>query len=381
MLRRTPLYAAHARLGARWTGFGGWEMPLHYGGIVEEHLTVRRAAGVFDISHMGNFTVTGPGAAAFLNYCLTNDVQRLGVGQGQYTLMCLESGGTLDDLYLFRVKAHEYLLVVNAARAQADWDWLETQVDHAPTRDGFRLRDDSARLAALAVQGPRVVDFIGQVIQGGSMAGMLVPGVSSLQRHQWGAFVFRGNPLGVARTGYTGEDGFEIVVEAEQAVELFEALLEAGQPHGLKPAGLGARDTLRLEMGYPLYGHELTESITPMEAGLGAFVAFDKPPFIGAAVLAAQQAHGVQRRSTALRMDERTPPPRTGYPVHAAAADDAPLGQLTSGTQSPSLGLGIGMALLPPHCRTAGTRLYLGIRGQRHPATVVPKPFYRRAPV
>ena len=356
--------------------FGGWEMPLTYSGIVEEHHAVRRAAGLFDISHMGNFTANGPGAEAFLNHCLTNDVTRLAVGQGHYTLMCDEQGGTIDDLYLFRVKSHEYLLVVNAARASADWDWLENQVDHSPTHDGFHLRDDSPNLAAVAVQGPRVVEFLEKVICGGSIAGTLVSDVRELRKNQWGGFVFRGNPLGVARTGYTGEDGFEIVAEATQAESLFETLLEAGAPHGLKPIGLGARDTLRTEMGYPLYGHELAADISPLEAGLGVFVSLDNPDFIGREALLRQKEAGLPRRVIAFRMTARSAPPRPDYPVLDGAGNR--IGRVTSGTQSPSLGTGIGLALVPTDSATIGTPLQISIRDRAFPAEVVRKPLYRR---
>jgi aminomethyltransferase len=375
MLKRTPLYQAHCRLGARLVEFGGWEMPLSYRGIVEEHHAVRRAAGVFDISHMGCFTVTGPGSEAFLNYCLTNDVRKLVVGLGQYTLMLNERGGTVDDLYLFRVKPEEYLLVVNASRTAADWDWLETQVDHSPTRDGFRLRDDSAKLGSLAVQGPRVADFLDQVIQGGSLGGMLVSNVLELRKNQWAAFLFQKHPLGVARTGYTGEDGFELIAPAEEAEGLFEAVLEAGRPHGLQPAGLGARDTLRTEMCYPLYGHELSEDITPLEARLGMFVALDKGDFIGREALLRQKEAGVPRRSVALRLTARSAPPRPGYTVLNAQGD--PVGTVTSGTQSPSLNCGIGLALVKPEHASIGTELQIDVRGRPVPAVVVGRPIYR----
>ena len=377
MLKRTPLYQAHCRLGARMVEFGGWEMPLSYRGIVEEHRAVREAAGVFDISHMGCFTVTGPGAEAFLNYCLTNDVRRLAVGMGQYTLMLNERGGTVDDLYLFRVKPHEYLLVVNASRTAADWDWLETQVDHAPTRDGFHLRDDSEKLGSLAVQGPRVAAFLGRVIPGGSFGGMLVSSVGELRKNQWGAFLFQKQPLGVARTGYTGEDGFELIAPAEVAEALFEAVLEAGRPHGLQPAGLGARDTLRTEMCYPLYGHELSEDITPLEARLGMFVALEKGDFIGREALLRQKEAGPARRAVALRMTTRSAPPRPGYPV--LDENGEAIGAVTSGTQSPSLNCGIALALVRPERGRIGTELRLEVRGRPVPALVVGRPIYRPA--
>jgi aminomethyltransferase len=380
MLTRTPLFEAHCRLDARLVEFGGWEMPLAYSGIVEEHHAVRRAAGVFDISHMGDFTATGPGAEAFLNHCLTNDVSRLAVGQGQYTLMCNERGGVIDDLYLFRVKAHEYLLVVNASRTAADWDWLETQVDGSPTHDGFHLRDDSRKLAALAVQGPAVVDFLGELIRGGSIAGTLVSDVRELKKNEWGSFVFQGNPLGVARTGYTGEDGFEIVAAADEVEPLFEEMLQAGAPHGLKPVGLGARDTLRTEMGYPLYGHELGEDITPLEARLGTFVALDKPDFIGREALLEQKQRGLERRAIAFRMTAKSAPPRPDY-ILFDAEGNREIGRVTSGTQSPSLATGIGLALADPAFAAIGTPLQVSIRGRLHPAEVVRKPLYRREAV
>lgn len=377
MLKHTPLYKVHCRLGARLVEFGGWEMPLSYRGIVAEHHAVRQAAGVFDISHMGAFTVTGPGAEAFLNHCLTNDIRKLHVGLGQYTLMCNERGGVVDDLYAFRVKPHEYLLIVNAARTAADWDWLETQVDGSPTPDGFRLRDDSGRIGSLAVQGPKVSAFLGQVIRGGSIGGLLVGSVLELRKNQWGGFLFEGQPIGVARTGYTGEDGFELIAPAEVAESLLEALLQTGGPHGLEPAGLGARDTLRTEMCYPLYGHELSEDISPLEARLGTFVALDKEDFIGREALLRQKAEGLKRRAVALRLTQRGAPPRPGYPVLDEAG--AEVGVVTSGTQSPSLNRGIALALVKPEHAAVGTRLCIGIRGKPVPAEVNGRPLYRPA--
>ncbi|RME93881.1 MAG: glycine cleavage system aminomethyltransferase GcvT [Verrucomicrobia bacterium] len=376
MLKRTPLYEAHCRLGARMVEFGGWEMPLLYRGIVEEHLAVRQAAGVFDISHMGNFTVAGPGAGAFLNHCLTNDLDRLAVGQGQYTLMCNERGGVVDDLYVFRVKPDEYLLVVNAARTRADWEWLDALVDAAPTGDGFNLRDDTDRLAALALQGPRAAEILPRVIEGGSIAGMLVAGVAELKKNQWAGFVFRGHPVGVARTGYTGEDGFELVLPAGLAEEFWTLLLAAGKACALQPAGLGARDTLRTEMGYPLYGHELSEDITPLEAGLQRFVALSKGDFVGRNALLAQAEEGLRRRLVGFRMEGRTPPPRPGMEVQDTGG--RVIGRVTSGTQSPSLGTGIGMALIAAAEAVEGRPIRVVMRGRAHPAVIVRRPILSR---
>lgn len=381
MLQRTPLFPAHQRLGARLVEFGGWEMPVQYRGIIEEHLAVRQAAGLFDISHMGEFVVSGPGAGAFLNHTLTNDVARLALGEGQYTLLCNEPGGTVDDLYLYRTREDEYLLIVNASRCAADWDWLQTQVDHSPTPNGFSLRDVSRELAAIAVQGPRVAGFLPRVIPGGSIGGALVPRVTDLRKNQIGGFVFRGESLWVGRTGYTGEDGFEVVVAADRAEALWEALLAAGAEAGLQPAGLGARDTLRTEMCYPLYGHELDESTSPLQAGVGFAVALDKGEFTGRAALAAQKAGGLGRRCVGFRMEGRGAPPRPGYPLWSTGPEARQIGQVTSGTLSPSLGVGIGLGYVPPACAAPGTRIEVEIRGRRWPAQIVAKPIYRRPTV
>lgn len=379
MLQRTPLFAAHQRLGARLVEFGGWEMPVQYTSIVEEHLAVRSAAGLFDISHMGEFLVSGPGAAAFLNHALTNDILRLEVGQGQYTLLCNSHGGVVDDLYAYRTRDNEFLLIVNAARIAADWDWLQTLVDPAPTRDGFQLRDESSSHGALAVQGPRVAAFMDEVIPGGSIGGALAPHVTALEKNQIGGFAFRGTSLLVARTGYTGEDGFEIFAPAAQIEGVWEALLACGARHGLRPAGLGARDTLRTEMGYPLYGHELNMDLTPVEAGLGAFVAFDKGDFVGRDTLAALKAAGPPRRCIAFRMTGKSAPPRPGYPIWGPGAEARMIGTVVSGTQSPSLRVGIGMGYITSEYARTDQELAVEIRGQRAAAIVVRKPIYRRA--
>lgn len=360
--------------------FGGWEMPVQYTSITAEHQAVRRAAGVFDISHMGEVMVSGPGAARFLNYALTNDVRRLTPGQGQYTLMCREDGGVVDDLYAYRLRENEFLLLINAARVAADWDWLQTQVDHSPGLDGFSLRDLSGETGALAVQGPRVEAFINQAIPGGSIGGTIAPRVTDLKRNQVAGFVFQAAPVYVARTGYTGEDGFEIIAPVPVLAPLWEAVLTAGTAFGLKPAGLGARDTLRTEMGYPLYGHELDEQTTPIEAGLGFFVALDKGDFVGRSVLAQQQANGVSKRCVAFKMTDKAAPPRPHYPIWSTGQGAERIGAVASGTQSPSLGVGIGMGFVPPDFAAPGTALAIEIRGQRYPAVVAKKPLYQRPP-
>ncbi len=377
MLQRTPLFLLHQSLGARLVEFGGWEMPVQYSSIVAEHVAVRRAAGLFDISHMGEIVVNGPGAADFLNHTLTNDIRKLAEGQGQYSLLCNERGGVVDDLYVYRLKADEFLLIVNASRVAADWDWLQIQVDHAPARDGFRLRDASAEFGAVAVQGPVVRQFIDAAIPGGSIGGTLAPQVTGLAKNEVATFVFQGTPVHVARTGYTGEDGFEVVAPASFVGAVWDALMVAGQLMGLRPAGLGARDTLRTEMGYPLYGHELDEDTTPIEAGLAHFVAFDKGEFIGREILLAQKEQGVRKRCVAFKMTDKSAPPRPGCPIWMGAAA-APVGKVVSGTQSPSLGVGIGMGYVPPEFAKPGTAIAIEIRGRRAPAVVVKKPIYQR---
>jgi aminomethyltransferase len=380
MLKRTPLYAAHQKLGARLVEFGGWEMPVQYTSIVDEHQAVRQAAGLFDICHMGELSVEGPHAAAFLNRVLTNDIEKLAVGQGQYTLLCNEQGGTVDDLYAYRIAPDRYLLVINASRIEADVAWLRRAHAEKAPPDGVVLRDRSDELGALAVQGPRVADFIVNCFPGPSTGGTQVADVTGLRKNQMASFSSPASPdpVLVARTGYTGEDGFELIAPAGATEALWQCVFEAGQPFGLKPAGLGARDTLRTEMGYPLYGHELDENTSPIEAGLGFFVSLEKGEFTGRAVLAAQKAGGVTKRCLAFKLTERAPPPRPGYPLWSTGDSAAAIGKVVSGTQSPSLGVGIGLGYAAPAFCQPGTLIAVEVRGKRSPAVVAPKPIYRR---
>jgi aminomethyltransferase len=379
MLKRTPLFAAHQRLGARLVEFGGWEMPVQYTGIVDEHRTVRRAAGLFDISHMGELFVRGPGALAFVNRVFTNDAARLQPGRGQYTLMCDERGGTIDDLYLYQVAPGEYLAIVNASRIEADVAWLRHQCALAPADSGAVLLEDlSERYGALALQGPAAAACLESALGAGA-ASTAPAWIAQLKRNRIASVPVGGNPVWVARTGYTGEDGFELIAPAESVASLWDLLLAAGRDHGLKPVGLGARDTLRTEMGYSLYGHELSQSITPVEAGLERFIAFDKGAFVGRDPLSAQRDAGVTRACVAFRTDPGAPPPRPGYPIWTAGADARPVGEVTSGTQSPSLGVGIGLGCVPPALAAPGTRIQIEVRQRRAPASVVAKPIYQKA--
>ena len=372
MLKRTPLYEAHRKLGGRVIEFGGWEMPVQYSGIVEEHLAVRKAAGIFDISHMGEFLVNGVGAAEFLNGVLTNDISRIAPGQGQYTLMCNERGGVVDDLYAYCLGRGNYLLIVNASRIEEDFAWLNAQRESLARAETVFLQDKSGSYGALAVQGPKVAGFIEAALgaEAGSLTRMAKNDVSTIS--------FGGEMIHVARTGYTGEDGFEVVVPAELVEKVWWNVLKEGEGHGLKPCGLGARDTLRTEMCYPLYGHELTAEITPIEAGVGFFVALEKGPFTGREVLAEQKKNGPSRKIVPFKMTGKSAPPRPDYPVWSGGGERQVIGKVTSGTQSPSLGVGIGLALVESASSKAGVELEVEIRGRNAPAVVVGKPIYKK---
>ena len=375
MLKRTALFSAHQKLGAKLIDFGGWEMPVQYTSITDEHLAVRNAVGIFDISHMGEVTVSGAAAAEFLNQLLTNDIKKLTPGLGQYTLMCNERGTVIDDLYAYRLCGDVYFLIINASRVEADVVWMKSQWEKFPRRSELTLTDASHNYAAVAVQGPRVKDFINDVIPGASISAMRVARVTDLKKNEIGGFKFENHSVLVSRTGYTGEDGFEIVGSDESIRHLWDKLLTVGAPFGLKPAGLGARDTLRTEVCYPLYGHELDEETTPIEAGVGFFVSLDKGEFNGRAVLADQKANGVKKKCVAFKMTDKSAPPRPHYPIWANGAS---VGEVVSGTQSPSLHVGIGMGYVPPEFAKPDTKLEIEIRGKRFAAVVVKKPIYKK---
>lgn len=399
MLKRTPLFSAHQKLGGKLIEFGGWEMPVQYSSIMDEHLSVRKAAGIFDISHMGEVLVYGPEAPRFLNRVLTNDLNKLFVGHAQYTLMCNQRGGVMDDLYVYRSGISSYLLVINASRIDRDIAWFQTQLEVFPDCTKVSLDNISDRTGAVAVQGPRVAEFIDQFIGDSLSSGIPItlrtrPGntqsvadswgggtpvakPSELKKNQFASLSF-GTSIELARTGYTGEDGFEIIAPAEIIETVWNRILEIGGPFGLKPCGLGARDTLRTEVCYPLYGHELDESTTPIEAGLGFFVAFNKGDFVGRPVLAEQKEKGVSKKCVAFKMTDKSAPPRPHYPILSTDTRAQPIGQVTSGTQSPSLGIGIGMGYVPPEFAKPGTPIEIEIRGKRAPAVVVQKPIYKK---
>ena len=372
-MKHTPLYAAHQQLGAKLIEFGGWEMPVYYTSIMEEHQAVRTAAGLFDISHMGEIRVCGAAALEFLNGVLTNDLRKLVIGLGQYTLLCNEKGGVVDDLYAYRIDEEEFLLIVNASRIEADFLWLEKRLAGHARRNGVELKNVSADFGAVAVQGPKVAGFIDACFQ------PAVRPASSLRKNEIVRCNFSGQPIFVSRTGYTGEDGFEVVAPAQITAALWNKILDAGRASGIKPAGLGARDTLRTEACYPLYGQELNETTTPIEAGLGFFVAFDKGDFTGHAVLAEQKAAGTAKKLVAFKMTERSAPPRPHYPIWSAVGTPERIGEVTSGTQSPTLGMGIGLGYVPPQFAVPNTAIGIEIRGNQTPGLIVPKPFYRKS--
>jgi len=356
-LKHSPLADQHARLEARMAPFAGWEMPIQYSGIVAEHRAVRESVGIFDISHMGQVRVSGDGAAGWLNGLLTNDLDALGVGQGQYTLMLNEAGGVVDDLIVYRDGDTRFFLVVNASKAEEDLDWLRS---HAG--EGVAIDDGSDAFGGIAVQGPGAV-AAWEKVRG--ERGDLPP------RNGIARFDSDGGPLILCRTGYTGEDGFELFAPCERIGDWFRAFLEAGS----EPCGLGARDTLRLEKCYPLNGSDLDERHTPLEASLGFFVKLDKAvPFTGQAVLAQQNEDGLSERLAAIRQTQKGPPIRPGYAVFEPGSDTA-AGRLSSGGLSPTLGCGIGMAYLPIALAKVGTPLEIEVRGRRFTAEVAKKPF------
>ncbi len=376
--KKTPLYDEHVRLGAKIVPFAGWLMPVQYSSIVEEHQTVRNNVGIFDISHMGQFIVDGAAGRQWLNRMLTNNVQKLATGAGQYTFLLNENGGIIDDLIVYRIASETFLLVVNAARADDDFAWLQDhlEVGHAsglPDRTDRKrdacatmLTSRSANFGAVAVQGPRTAALFdalfGKEIE--------LPARNHIVDVPFGT-----TNVSVARTGYTGEDGIEVFFPASDAVKFWRAALERGKPLGIKPCGLGARDTLRLEMCYPLNGSDLSPERNPIEAGLGFFVDLTKPDFVGRDALLKTKQSGPAEKLVPFRMTKKGPPPR---PHYAVFRNGEQIGEVTSGTLSPSLNWGIGMAYVSSAHAKIGAEIDIEIRGQKFPGTVEKKPLYRK---
>ncbi len=328
-------------------------MPVQYTSIIDEHSAVRKSCGIFDISHMGQVIVSGQNAATWLNRLLTNNIAKLGIGQGQYTLMLNEDGGIIDDLIAYRTAENDYFLVVNASMLDEDFAWM-----NARQSDEVVLSNESDQWAGMAIQGPDAAAVFAKAYPSETL-----PPRNGIMRTTSGDIV--------CRTGYTGEDGFEFFCPVAEGVACWDKFLDAGA----KPCGLGARDSLRLEMGYPLNGNDLSIIHTPIEAGLGFFCDLEKGDFIGRATLSRQKAEGTPVKLTAIRYLEKGAPPRAHYPVNDE--EGTLIGELTSGVLSPSLMTGIGMAYLPMKFTKPGTRLAIEVRGRSFPAEVVKKPFYK----
>lgn len=362
-LKRTPLASVHEALGAKMIDFGGWWMPVQYSGILAEHRATRENIGLFDLSHMGEVEFRGDGALDCLQRLLTNDIARLGDGEAIYSTMCLESGGIVDDVVVYRLDARRYWVVVNASNIAKDLAWMRSQV-----ADGVEMRDLSDETALVAVQGPasrRVLAKLTSAPLDGLAYYALLPSAS-----------VAGVSVVLARTGYTGELGYELFCRSEDAVSLWSRLNEAVGAVGGMPVGLGARDTLRLEMRYPLYGNDLDETTTPLEGGLSWAVAFDKGGFIGSDALARQRSEGLTRRLVGFRMETKGIA-RGHYGVFSG---ERRIGTVTSGAPSPTLGVNIGLAYVEPACARIGTSIEVEIREKRHAAVVVKTPFVSSSP-
>ncbi len=361
-LKRTPLFEEHRLLGARLVEFGGWEMPVQYSGILDEHRAVRTRAGLFDVSHMGEFGVSGAGALAFLQRLVPNDVARLALNQALYTQLCRPDGGVVDDLLIYHLAESAYLLVVNAGNIEKDFAWVQNQ------SAGFDLQvvNQSAETALLALQGPEALAILQP---------LTLVDLAAIGYYHCEPSVVSGVSCLISRTGYTGEDGFELYCSADEVVALWQDLLAAGKEHGLVPAGLGARDTLRLEAALCLYDHELTEQTNPLEAGLGWTVKLAKGDFIGHDALAKLKAEGVRRKLVGIELVERGVA-RGGYAIYDG---ERQVGTLTSGAPSPTLNKNIGLGYVETALAVPGQSVQIDIRGRHTAAQIVALPFYKRS--
>ena len=363
-LLRTPLYDEHVALGGKIVPFAGFEMPVQYpSGITAEHRAVREAAGLFDVSHMGEFIVRGPQALDLVQRVTVNDASRMSVGQAQYSAMCLESGGVVDDLIVYRF-ADRWMLIVNASNLAKDLAWIRSHTDGLDVE----VENASDATGLIAIQGPRAREVVR------SLADL---DVDDVNYYRFVEGTLAGIPAVIAGTGYTGEDGFELCVAAEDSPALWRALLDAGESRGLVPAGLGSRDSLRLEMGYALYGNDLDEEHTPLESGLGWITKLEKGDFIGRDVLVRQKEEGVTRRLVGMALTDKGFP-RPGYPVVASGQS---VGILTSGTVSPSLGIGVAMGYVPPELSKPDTPVQVDVRGKTLNAVVRRPPFYTQGSI
>ncbi len=363
-LKKTPLFEAHVALGGKIVPFAGFEMPVQYPtGIMAEHQAVRTKAGLFDVCHMGEFVLRGPGALDLIQRITVNDASTMDIWQAQYSAMCLESGGIIDDLLVYRGPDH-YMLVVNASNKDKDLAWV---MKHAPDFD-VEVVDKSDETALLAIQGPAAAEIV---------QGLTLTDLDTIGYYHFGLGSVAGVEAVISRTGYTGEDGFELYVSTGDGRKLWDALMGAGSGIGLIPTGLGCRDSLRLEMGYALYGNDLDEDHTPLESGLGWITKMDKGDFIGRNVLQRQKDAGLTRRLVGLKLVDRGFP-RHGYLVVHQGED---VGEVTSGVVSPSLGIGVAMAYVPTDLAKPGTEVGVRIRDKVIPALVQRPPFYTEGSV
>jgi aminomethyltransferase len=361
-LERTALYDVHAALGAKIVPFAGFEMPVLYKGIVAEHNAVRERVGMFDVSHMGEVTVTGPGALDFVQKITVNDASTLAPGQAQYSAMCLESGGIVDDLLVYKRGDDNYLLVINASNIEKDFAWMMKNAG-----ENVELRNVSSEYTLLAVQGPKAVE---------TLAKLTDADLAAIPYYHFVEGTLAGVPMIISRTGYTGEPGFELYLPSDKATSegVWNAVMEAGAEFGIEPAGLGARDTLRLEMGYCLYGNDIDETTNPIEAGLGWITKTAKPAFNGRDAIVEVKQQKPARKLVGFEMNERAIP-RQHY---AITADGRTIGEVTSGTSSPTLGKGVGMGYVESAFATPGTVINIVIREKEIPATVTKPPFVKK---
>ncbi len=359
-MKDTALTAAHIALGAKMVPFAGYNMPVSYKGVTVEHETVRNGVGVFDVSHMGEFLITGPNALELIQKVTSNDAAKLVDGKAQYSCMPNADGGIVDDLIVYRIEAEKYLLVVNASNIQKDWEWIERH-----NTMGATMRDLSEAYSLLAIQGPKAVM---------AMQSLTSVALADIPFYSFEVADFAGiEHVIISATGYTGSGGFEIYCKNEEVAQVWERVLAAGADYGIQPIGLAARDTLRLEMGYCLYGNDIDDTTSPIEAGLGWITKFSKD-FVNAEALALQKKEGPTRKLVAFELNERGIP-RQGYDI--LDAGEQPIGVVTSGTMSPSLGKGIGLGYVPTALASAGTAIKIRVRKKAIPASVVKLPFYK----
>jgi len=359
-LKKTPLHQSHVDAKAKMVDFGGWHMPVQYAGILEEHNTVRTKAGLFDVSHMGEIDLQGPNALDLIQKLITNDASKLSVKQALYSPMCFPDGGIVDDLLIYRKGKDHFLLVVNASNTEKDYQWI---VDNAI--DGVEIQNISPETAQIALQGPLAEAVLQKLCD---------KDLSRIKYYWFDNVTVDGEDCLVSRTGYTGEDGFEIYLPSENGHQVWNAILKAGEEEGVTPIGLGARDTLRFEARLPLYGNELSEDISPLEAGLGIFVKLDKKDFIGKEALAKQKAEGLKRKTMGFEMLDRGIP-RSHYKV---LKDGQEIGFVTSGSFAPTLGKNIGLALIKSEYAQVGSNIEIQVRTRSLKAQIIKTPFYKK---